>query len=140
MAGRPFVVCESPFGAWSKQSRFIQTGMICAPNIPSLRRSIYDRRSNSPPVVWRMSCCRVMRLDTTPTRSRMSALGRSNPEPKRLGRRSCCRNRHEPCHGCRDSRHARQQQRICVTLDADFHTHLAVTNAATPSVIRIRIE
>ena len=35
---------------------------------------------------------------------------------------------------------AREQQRICVTLDADFHTHLAVTNAATPSVIRIRIE
>lgn len=35
---------------------------------------------------------------------------------------------------------ARQQQRICVTLDADFHTHLAVTNAATPSVIRLRVE
>ena len=35
---------------------------------------------------------------------------------------------------------AREQQRICFTLDADFHTHLAVTNAATPSVIRIRIE
>lgn len=35
---------------------------------------------------------------------------------------------------------AREQRRICVTLDADFHTHLAVTNAATPSVIRIRIE
>ena len=35
---------------------------------------------------------------------------------------------------------AGQQQRICVTLDADFHTHLAVTNAATPSVICLRIE
>ena len=35
---------------------------------------------------------------------------------------------------------ARVQQRICITLDADFHTHLAVTNAATPSVIRLRIE
>ena len=35
---------------------------------------------------------------------------------------------------------ARQQQRICVTLDADFRTYLAVTNAATPSVIRLRIE
>ena len=35
---------------------------------------------------------------------------------------------------------ARQQPRICVTLDADFHTHLVVTNAATPSVIRLCIE
>lgn len=35
---------------------------------------------------------------------------------------------------------ARLRQRICVTLDADFHTHLAVTNAATPSVIRLRIK
>jgi predicted nuclease of predicted toxin-antitoxin system len=34
----------------------------------------------------------------------------------------------------------RQQQRICITLDADFHTHLAVTNAPTPTVIRLRIE
>lgn len=34
---------------------------------------------------------------------------------------------------------ARRQQRICVTLDADFHTHLAVSNAASPSVIRIRV-
>jgi predicted nuclease of predicted toxin-antitoxin system len=35
---------------------------------------------------------------------------------------------------------ARQQQRIRVTPDADFHTHLAVTNAETPSIIRLRTE
>lgn len=35
---------------------------------------------------------------------------------------------------------AREQKRICVTLDADFHHILAISNATTPSVIRIRQE
>jgi predicted nuclease of predicted toxin-antitoxin system len=35
---------------------------------------------------------------------------------------------------------ARRQDRIAVTLDADFHTSLALEGASTPSVIRIRIE
>ncbi len=35
---------------------------------------------------------------------------------------------------------ARNDERIVVTLDADFHTLLALSAAATPSVIRIRIE
>jgi predicted nuclease of predicted toxin-antitoxin system len=35
---------------------------------------------------------------------------------------------------------ARREARICVTLDADFHTLLALSGAAAPSTIRIRIE
>src|ERR1700688_4169515 len=35
---------------------------------------------------------------------------------------------------------ARREQRIVVTLDADFHALLVLSGAAAPSVIRIRIE
>jgi predicted nuclease of predicted toxin-antitoxin system len=35
---------------------------------------------------------------------------------------------------------AREEGRIVITLDADFHTLLALTEATYPSVIRIRIE
>ena len=35
---------------------------------------------------------------------------------------------------------ARNEQRIIITLDSDFHTILALENASTPSVIRIRLE
>ena len=36
--------------------------------------------------------------------------------------------------------HARSEARIVVTLDADFHTLMALSGATGPSVIRIRIE
>lgn len=36
--------------------------------------------------------------------------------------------------------HAAKQNRIIVTLDADFHAILALSGAAGPSVIRIRVE
>lgn len=35
---------------------------------------------------------------------------------------------------------ARQEQRVVVTLDADFHTSLAVAGATGPSVLRIRMQ
>jgi predicted nuclease of predicted toxin-antitoxin system len=36
--------------------------------------------------------------------------------------------------------HARLQSRVCVTLDADFHTLIATRGAHSPSVIRVRRE
>jgi len=36
--------------------------------------------------------------------------------------------------------YSRQEQRTIVTMDADFHALLALSNATSPSVIRIRIE
>jgi len=35
---------------------------------------------------------------------------------------------------------ARREQRVCVTLDADFHALLALSGAKAPSTIRVRID
>jgi len=35
---------------------------------------------------------------------------------------------------------ARNQRRICVSLDHDFHTHLALAGQRSPSVILLRVE
>lgn len=35
---------------------------------------------------------------------------------------------------------AREEQRVCVTLDADFHALLATSNERGPSVVRVRKE
>ena len=36
--------------------------------------------------------------------------------------------------------YAQRNERVIITLDSDFHTILALTNASAPSVIRIRLE
>jgi len=36
--------------------------------------------------------------------------------------------------------YAQREERVIITLDSDFHTILALTNASAPSVIRIRLE
>ena len=36
--------------------------------------------------------------------------------------------------------YARREDHVIITLDSDFHTILSVSNASTPSVIRIRLE
>ena len=36
--------------------------------------------------------------------------------------------------------YARREARVIVTLDADFHARLALSGAASPSVIRVRVE
>ena len=36
--------------------------------------------------------------------------------------------------------HARGEGRVVITLDADFHTLLVLSNAVSPSVVRVRIQ
>jgi len=35
---------------------------------------------------------------------------------------------------------ARQERRTCITLDHDFHLHLALSRAGDPSVVRLRVQ
>jgi len=35
---------------------------------------------------------------------------------------------------------ARQDDRVCITLDHDFHAHLAMTGSGRPSVVFLRVQ
>jgi predicted nuclease of predicted toxin-antitoxin system len=35
---------------------------------------------------------------------------------------------------------ARKDRRVCITLDHDFHAHLALTRSGDPSVVLLRVE
>lgn len=60
---------------------------------------------------------------------------------RRLGRATHGRHWHGPLIGQRHSvDYARHERRVCVTLDVDFHAHLAVSGAARPSTVRARLE
>ena len=65
---------------------------------------------------------------------------RKNFVPRAVGRSSHRRYWSQPGKYRNIIDYARRENRIIITLDADFHAVLAVENASAPSVIRIRKE
>ena len=133
-------VCAFPCGVSSRRSRSIRTGMISGASIQNLNRRIFVRRSNLPRGIWTRACSLSSLCETPSARSGPAPIHRCIAEPGRMGRDPRLRNRHSRADDTEVLRRARADSRICVTLDADFHSLLATSGERGPSVIRIRKE
>src|SRR5215467_14362274 len=136
-------VCDFPCGVSSRRSRSIRTGMISGASIRNLNRRIFARRSNLPRGIWTRACSLSSLCETPSARSGPAAIHRCFAEPGRVGRDSRLLSEKIGMSRADDTeilRRARADSRVCVTLDADFHSLLATSGERGPSVIRIRKE